>query len=251
MSQETFNRRSSSFSDDFDTTLMYDDIEKIREMEEEEEKDQNGKLGSAGMMAVIAGATLIAGSILSTIPPFAGWNFMEFVLEFLVPVIGYSALGYGMIKMINLAFRRKELNFPTLNVYRKSRPAPAPSPKDERQTYRTAARTQRTQRTQRRMYQTRSRTTAQVFEQQQEDKKILRRSRTNRVFSGVAGGLAEYTGVSVTLIRFAFIFSLFVMGFFPIPVFIYLLLSIVLPANFDPFEEEDGFGGNGKKAPIE
>lgn len=246
MARETYNRRTGNFSDDFDTTLMYDDIEKIREMEEEEEKDQNGKLGSAGMMALIAGATLMASSALSGLLP--DWNFLNFVLNFLIPAIGYGALGYGMIKMINLAFRRKELNFPTLNVYRKTRPNAREN--DERQTYRNTRTTNRNTRTQSRMYQRRSRTTAQVFEQEN-SKKVLRRSRTNRVFSGVAGGLAEYTGVSVTLIRFAFIFSLFVMGFFPIPVFIYLLLSIVLPANFDPFEEDENLGGNTTKARVD
>ncbi len=40
MARETYNRRTGNFSDDFDTTLMYDDIEKIREMEEEEEKEE-------------------------------------------------------------------------------------------------------------------------------------------------------------------------------------------------------------------
>ena len=60
---------------------------------------------------------------------------------------------------------------------------------------------------------------------------------TNRVFSGVAGGIAEYTGVSAALVRFAFIAGLFMTGF--MFVFVYLLLSIVLPADLDDFFNRD------------
>ena len=57
------------------------------------------------------------------------------------------------------------------------------------------------------------------------------RSRINKVFTGVAGGLAEFLNISPALIRFSFILALmFSWGTF---IFIYLLLSIVLPRNYD------------------
>ncbi|MEZ4774884.1 MAG: PspC domain-containing protein [Bacteroidia bacterium] len=217
MATERYRRRSS-VADDFDTSLMYDDIEKIREREEDEEKDQNSKLGSAGMMALIAGAGLLmVGAFQWAIPG----DFIE-ALNAILPIIGYGALGYGFFKTMKLAFRDKELNFPALNVYRKTKPVPPPVNEE-------AARTQNTNSNTR--YQRRSRTYDRPGQ-----KKVLRRSRTNRVFSGVAGGIAEYMGISAALIRFAFIAGLF-MGI-GMPIFIYLLLSIVLPANYDSIAQK-------------
>ncbi|MDX2246287.1 MAG: PspC domain-containing protein [Bacteroidia bacterium] len=213
MATERYRRRSS-ISEDFDTSLMYDDIEKIREREEDEEKDQNSKLGSAGMMALIAGAGLLLVGVFQWAIPF---DFME-ALNAILPIIGFGALGYGFFKTMKLAFRDKELNFPALNVYRKTKPVPPPVNEE-------AARAQNVNSNTR--YQRRPRT----YERSNNQKKALRRSRTNRVFSGVAGGIAEYMGISAALIRFAFIAGLF-MGI-GMPIFIYLLLSIVLPANYD------------------
>ncbi|MEL6135603.1 MAG: PspC domain-containing protein, partial [Bacteroidota bacterium] len=218
--------------------LLYDDIEKIREIEEEEEKDQNGKLGSAGMMALVAGVTVLVGSIITQTIGLP--ELFTQIIEVIVPAIGFGAMAYGFIKMINLAFRRKELNFPALNVYRKTKPTPPPTSDRTR----TSARNPRSASTARERYQQRAR--ARSYQTQTDpNRKVLRRSRTNRVFSGVAGGLAEYTNISVTLIRFAFIVGIF-MGF-PIPIFIYLLLSIVLPANFDG--GFDGGTGSSRKPP--
>ncbi|MEO0585301.1 MAG: PspC domain-containing protein [Bacteroidota bacterium] len=236
MAQERY-RRSRSISEDFDTSLMYDDIEKIREIEEEEEKDQNGKLGSAGMMALVAGVTVLVGSIITQTIGLP--ELFTQIIEVIVPAIGFGAMAYGFIKMINLAFRRKELNFPALNVYRKTKPTPPPTG-DRQRTQRTSARNPRTASSARERYQQRAR--ARTYQAQADpNRKVLRRSRTNRVFSGVAGGLSEYTNISVTLIRFAFIVGIF-MGF-PIPIFIYLLLSIVLPANFDGGFDGGNHGG--------
>lgn len=223
MSQERYRRRSS-IAEEFDTSLMYDDIEKIREREEEEEKDQNSKIGSAGMMAFIAGAALlVAGVISEQIGAFP--QLMEFLTNFGLPIIGFGALGYGFYKTMKLAFRQKELNFPALNVYRKTKPNPAGATREREQEEEKSSNTQ--ERNQAR-YRQRS-------YRQRSQRKVLRRSRTNRVFSGVAGGIAEYAGISSALIRFAFIASLF-MGI-GMPIFIYLLFSIILPANYDQFED--------------
>ena len=59
------SRRRSSIIEEFDTSLMYDDIEKIREAEEEVAKDQGTQLGAAGMMALVAGAGLLLSTIFS------------------------------------------------------------------------------------------------------------------------------------------------------------------------------------------
>lgn len=211
--------------EEFDTSLMYDDIEKIREREEEEEKDQNSKLGSAGMMAFFAGAALLTTGILSSMGliPF---GLAEFLKSAALPVIGFGALGYGFYKTLKLAFRQKELNFPALNVYRKTKPVSAPKPKTKAKSEESQKSRSRENTANQTGYQRRTRTYRRTSE-----RKSLRRSRTNRVFSGVAGGIAEYVGISAALIRFAFIAGMFMSG--GMSVFIYLLLSIVLPANYD------------------
>jgi phage shock protein C len=220
MATERYRRRSS-IAEEFDTSLMYDDIEKIREREEEEEKDQNSKLGSAGMMALTAGAALLlTGIFQSAIPS----DFTQALMTIL-PIIGYGALGYGIFKTMILAFREKELNFPALNVYRKTKPVPPPV-KEETSEWPQSRTTTRNNQSNTR-YQRRPRT----YRRTKQKRKTLRRSRSNRVFSGVAGGIAEYAGISPALIRFAFIAGLFMSG--GMSIFIYLLLSIVLPTNFD------------------
>lgn len=238
-STERYRRRS--IVEEFDTSLMYDDIEKIREREEEEEKDQNGKLGSAGMMAFVAGSALLLTTVISAAFPGAFPDLIAFLQQAGLPIIGFGALGYGFYKTLKLAFRQKELNFPALNVYRKTRPAPQASAEEGATRTRPRTRTQSktTTDSSRARYQRRTRTYNRSTQ-----KKNLRRSRTNRVFSGVAGGIAEYTGISSALIRFAFVASMFMSGVIG-SVFIYLLLSIVLPANYDSYEEVSrGSGGS-------
>ncbi len=225
MATERYRSSSSRLNDDFDTSLMYDDIEKIRNMEEEEEKDQNNKLGSAGMMAFVAGVSILLGALLTSILPSP--EPILRMLQVFLPAVGVGALGYGLIKMINLVFRRKELNFPALNVYRKTQPAPKANLNTDRTRSRDNSRQQARER-----YRQRSRTYANT----NPGRKMLRRSRANRVFSGVAGGISEYTGASVSLIRFAFVAGLFIPPFAPMTILLYLLLSIVLPANFDPYD---------------
>jgi len=213
---------------------MYDDIEKIREAEEEVAKDQGTQLGAAGMMALVAGAGLLLTTIFSGTVPVIGELF-----EALVPilsVIGYLALGYGFFKTMRLAFRKKELNFPALNVYRKTKPAPPPPRTEEKTRTRTESRTDNTFRNSTRTRPDYRR--AETFTSGRQ--KGLRRSRSNRVFSGVAGGIADYFGISAVLIRFAFIASLPASG--GASIFVYLLLSMVLPTNYD-----DMFGHRGQK----
>lgn len=245
MARERY-RSNSRLNDDFDTSLMYDDIEKIRNMEEEEEKDQNNKLGSAGMMAFVAGASMLLGVILTSIPGFPSAEPILRMLEVFLPAVGVGALGYGLIKMVNLVFRRKELNFPALNVYRKTKPAAQKSKStnfqtEQRTRTRDASRQQARERYRQRArsYMNTATATGTGTGRTSGGRKMLRRSRANRVFSGVAGGISEYTGASVSLIRFAFVAGLFIPPFAPMTILLYLLLSIVLPANFDPYNNEN------------
>lgn len=228
--------------EEFDTSLMYDDVEKIREREEEEEKDQNSKLGSAGMMALAAGAGLLVTTILHATGIIGGiFDPISVVLN----VLGFGALGYGLVKTVQLAFRQKELNFPALNVYRKTRPVSPPT--GEAQTE--ARNTYRSRQYDRNADQARYRYArrSQEATQRRSQRKTLRRSRTDRVFSGVAGGLAEYTGISAALVRFAFIFSIIPTS--GMSIFLYLLLSIILPANYDRFDQFP-YGESGSDQPA-
>ena len=60
-------------------------------------------------------------------------------------------------------------------------------------------------------------------------KKVLRRSRSDRVVAGVCGGLAEFFGISTFWFRLAFLFALIpggVPGLLP-----YILCWIIIPTE--------------------
>jgi phage shock protein C len=60
-----------------------------------------------------------------------------------------------------------------------------------------------------------------------DEHKKLRRSRQNRIFAGVCGGLAEFFGISSFWFRLAFLIALLPGG---IPGFLlYLLLWLIIP----------------------
>ncbi|MCA1055368.1 PspC domain-containing protein [Rossellomorea aquimaris] len=59
-------------------------------------------------------------------------------------------------------------------------------------------------------------------------KKQLARSRSDRKFAGVLGGLARFIGIDATILRVIFIILLIPTGFFPLVV-VYGLLAFVLP----------------------
>lgn len=59
--------------------------------------------------------------------------------------------------------------------------------------------------------------------------KSLRRSRRNRIFAGVCGGLAEFFGLSAFWFRLAFLIALIPGG---VPGFlVYLLAWIIIPSE--------------------
>ncbi len=55
----------------------------------------------------------------------------------------------------------------------------------------------------------------------------LYRSRTERQFFGVAGGLGQYCNVDPTLIRLALVFATFLT--FPITPIVYIIAALVIP----------------------
>lgn len=59
--------------------------------------------------------------------------------------------------------------------------------------------------------------------------RVLRRSKNNRVIAGVAGGLAEFFGISAFWFRLALIIA-FLPGGVP-GILIYLLLWIIIPGS--------------------
>jgi phage shock protein C len=59
------------------------------------------------------------------------------------------------------------------------------------------------------------------------ERRPLRRSRTNRIFAGVCGGLADFFGINALWFRLAFLISLLPGG---VPGFLlYLVLWIIIP----------------------
>ncbi|KKP31665.1 MAG: PspC domain-containing protein [Candidatus Staskawiczbacteria bacterium RIFOXYB2_FULL_32_9] len=61
-----------------------------------------------------------------------------------------------------------------------------------------------------------------------EEIKHLYRSRKNRVWAGVIGGVGEYFNVDPSLLRLIFILFLFLSGFFPL-FFAYIVAILVIP----------------------
>lgn len=69
-------------------------------------------------------------------------------------------------------------------------------------------------------------------EPRQADLKKLRRSRRDRVIGGVCGGLADYFGVDVALVRLLMFLLIFFGG---VSLWVYVILWIVIPAeNWGP-----------------
>jgi len=60
-----------------------------------------------------------------------------------------------------------------------------------------------------------------------EQKKVLRRSKSNRILAGVCGGLAEFFGISVFWFRLG-MFIAFIPGGVP-GVLIYLIMWLMIP----------------------
>ena len=173
MEQEQY-RSATEIDAGMDMSYMYDDIERIRERESEEEKTQQNKLSLAGLMAILAGIGM-------GLVAFGGGLISASMSEFLLPllgIVGFASLGYGLYKTVKLAFRRKELEFPTLNVYRKRKPK---TPEEMAMEAEMKA-NQRTRSRSSRRERSRERAEVRGTYTQVSGPKKLRRSRRSRVF---------------------------------------------------------------------
>jgi phage shock protein PspC (stress-responsive transcriptional regulator) len=211
MAQQNF--RNQNVFDEYTSNMSLGDMERMAEIEEELVKSESGKVSIAGVMALAAGGgLLLLGVLNAALGALFGLTILE-GLHALLMVAGVFAASYGVIKTIRMV-TRKNLDLPSLSVLRK-----------------TVAQNvgQRTEAT----YQQQNKGSYAPTQQQQDRK--LRRSRKERVFTGVAGGLAEYMGISPALVRFFFIFSLFATS--GASFFAYLLMSIILPKNYDDWRQ--------------
>lgn len=229
MAKEKY-RSGSDIASDIDMSYMYDDIEQIRERQSEEEKTQQNKLSLAGIMAILAG---IGMALIGFGSGLVAGDLGEFLLPML-SIVGFASLGYGLYKTVKLAFRKKELDFPTLNVYRKRKPKTA-----EELAHEAAAKANARTRSRSRSRRARAAEVRGTYSQVSGgSKRRVRRSLRNKVFTGLAGGIAEYLGVSPWLVRFAFIM---LSSFGGVAVFLYLFLSIAIPPDYDnKYFEKDG-----------
>ena len=66
--------------------------------------------------------------------------------------------------------------------------------------------------------------------------KKLYRSRTNRVFAGILGGLGDYYNVDATVLRLFAVIGIVLTGFFP-GVLIYIIAIFIIPE--EPFCEHE------------
>ena len=60
--------------------------------------------------------------------------------------------------------------------------------------------------------------------------KRLYRSKTNKIWAGIIGGVGEYFNIDPSLLRLAYILLTFLTGFFP-GFFAYIVAMLVIPQN--------------------
>lgn len=68
--------------------------------------------------------------------------------------------------------------------------------------------------------------------------KKLYRSRTNKIFGGLVGGLGEYFDIDPVLLRVLFLFAIFMTGFFP-GVIAYIIGLFIVPKQNSPIHEKE------------
>ncbi len=205
MYQESINHYN--FEDFVESTAMpgmMDDLELITEEAPEELKKDNRAFRTAGLISILAGIGLFVGMNLDKL------GLGEFISTTqAIPYIlaaGIGALGFGLIKGFRKIFRKKNLNLPSLQIRRKT---PAHISAREAQQRRTPPAVPR----------------QETFRRNRK----LAKSLKDRVFMGVAGGLAQHSGINSSLIRMLFI------GLFAISggtaAFIYILMGMFLPTQ--------------------
>lgn len=213
-SSDTFSDTDASsinsvdFYDLMDTPGMIN-LEVVKEEDEKSVKRDSRGFLIAGILSMLAGAGIMVATNLNF-----GW--MD-----LIPILitgGIAALGFGLIKGFRKIFRRKNLNLPSLKLLRKVKPKTDPKFQVNRRGVRGP------------LNKTYKNSKEAIREIQEAFKgKRLGKSFYNKVFMGVAGGLAEYAGINASLVRLFFIIAFFVSG--GTVAIIYILLGLLLPEN--------------------
>lgn len=78
--------------------------------------------------------------------------------------------------------------------------------------------------------------------------KKLHRSKTNKTFTGLLGGIGEYLDIDPVIIRIIFIFLLIVSGIWP-AVLVYILGWLVVPLSPEHIDEHKEGGVDEQGAP--
>ncbi len=78
--------------------------------------------------------------------------------------------------------------------------------------------------------------------------KRLTRSNTNKVFSGILGGLGEYFGIDATILRLIFVFITFANIFTGL--IIYGLASIIIPEDDNVFHQDSNYDNIRDNSPL-
>ncbi len=74
-------------------------------------------------------------------------------------------------------------------------------------------------------------------------RKKLTKSRTNIVFSGVLGGIAEYLGIDATVLRIIFVALTFFTAFFPGFTLYFILLFLIPSGRKSEYKYYSNYGG--------
>ncbi len=208
MYQESINHYN--FEDFVESTSMpgmMDDLELITEEAPEELKKDNRAFRIAGLISILSGIGLFIGMNLDKLG-LADIISAKAAIPFVLAA-GIGALGFGLVKGFRKIFRKKNLNLPSLQIRRKTPAHISAREAEGRQRKGTPP----------------SIPTQETFRRNRK----LSKSNKDRVFMGVAGGLAEHSGINSSLIRMLFI------GLFAISggtaAFIYILLGMFLPTK--------------------
>ena len=183
---------------------MMDDLELIREEAPEELERDNRSFMISGIIATLAGIGIFLGMNadklgLSAIKE----DFFPFVV-----MAGIGALSFGLVKGFRKIFRKGNLSLPSLQIRRKTTP-------NHKATTKRGG-----------LFSRPANFAREAFRR---PNRKLAKSNSNRVFMGVAGGLAEHSGMSSSLIRLLFIGAFAISG--GAAAFIYFALGIFLPVK--------------------
>ena len=186
---------------------MMDDLEVIREETPEELKRDNRAFYITGILSMLAGIGLVVGmnaDKLGLTDLVSSTDIIPWML-----FAGVAGLGFGLLKGFRKIFRRGNLTLPTLQIRRKTLKNEPPEIRRRRQTQNQVS-------------------PPPILQETFRPNRKLRKSIANRVFMGVAGGLAEHSGISATLIRLLFIAGFAISG--GVAAFIYIALGLFLPS---------------------